>query len=339
MTLRRVTAVKDRLATVLDRVTATAERHATPTQALTALLLVVALTGATLTVIAARSDGQSLPQWAATESRPDPPAPAPAPAREPPRPIGIAPDRSPPPALRPMPAGDFVGWALLDQRDGTITGSENRTATSTTASMIKAWIAADYLRRTAEAGDQPSPARLDQLTQVIRDSNNEYAEEIFRELGAHESIERLLQICGLTDSYAIPYRWSNTELSPRDTVRMGACIVDGRAAGPEWTDWLLDEMRAVRGVGDFGIRKALPADQQPTIAIKNGWVVRDSQEAWHVNCLAIGDGWVMGVMTRYPANLGYEHGAEICQSLATDHLPADLGVVQPDSSETDLDNS
>lgn len=333
MTLRRVTAVKDRLATVLDRATATAERYATPAQALAALLLVVALTGATLTVVAARSDGRSLSQWAAAEPQPDPPAPAPAPAREPPRPIGIPPDRSPPPALRPMPAGEFTGWALLDQREGSVTGSENWTETSTTASMIKVWIAADYLRRTAEAGDQPSQTRLDQLTQVIRDSNNEHAETIFRELGAHESIERLFQTCGLTDSHAIPYRWSNTELSPRDTVRMGACIADGRAAGPEWTDWLLDEMRAVRGVGDFGIRKALPAGQQPTIAIKNGWVVRDNQDAWHVNCLAVGDGWVMGVMTRYPANLGYEHGAEICRSLATDHLPADLGVDRPDSSD------
>jgi hypothetical protein len=339
VTLRRVTAARDRLSTALDRVTAVAERSATPAQALIALLLVVAVTGATLTVTAARPDGPSLSQWAAAETRPDPPAPAPAPAREPPRPGGIAPDRSPPPGLRPMPAGDFIGWALLDRREGWITGSENWTETSTTASMIKAWLAADYLRRTAEAGDQPSPARLDQLTQVIRDSDNEYAEAIFRELGAHESIERLFRTCGLTDSHAIPYRWSNTELSPRDTVRMGACIADGRAAGPEWTDWLLDEMRAVRGVGDFGIREALPAEQQPTIAIKNGWVVRDNQGAWHVNCLAIGDDWVMGVMTRYPANLGYEHGAEICRSLATDHLPVDLGVIQPDSSEAELNNS
>lgn len=338
MTLRRMAAVKDRLAATLDRATATAERSATPAQALVALLLVVAVTGTMLTATAARSDGPSLSQWAAAESRSDPPAPEPAPGREPPRPIGVPPDRSPPPALRPMPAGEFTGWALLDQREGWLAGSENWSETSTTASMIKIWLAADYLRRTAEAGDQPGSARLDQLTQVIRDSNNEYAEAIFRELGAHASIERLINICKLTDSYAIPYRWSNTELSPRDTVRMGACIADGRAAGPEWTDWLLDEMRAVRGIGDFGIRQALPAERQPTVAIKNGWVVRDAQDAWHVNCLAIGDGWVMGVMTRYPADLGYEHGAEICHSLATDHL-ADLGVVQPDSSEAELNNS
>ena len=68
--------------------------------------------------------------------------------------------------------------------------------------------------------------------------------------------------------------WSRTRLSARDTARLGACIDDGRAAGPKWTKWLLNEMRLVRGVGDFGIRKAFPAAEQKTIAIKNGWIDR-----------------------------------------------------------------
>ena len=77
---------------------------------------------------------------------------------------------------------------------------------------------------------------------------------------------------------------------------MGDCIADGRAAGPKWTKWLLDEMRLVRGVGDFGIRKAFPAAVQKKIAIKNGWVDRTSEQEMHINCLAIGDTWTMGVM-------------------------------------------
>ena len=49
---------------------------------------------------------------------------------------------------------------MLDRRTGKIIGSENMDETNTTASMIKAWIAADYLRRAAEAGQTPSDARL-----------------------------------------------------------------------------------------------------------------------------------------------------------------------------------
>lgn len=290
-------------------------------------LVAVAVVAATAGLgFAARPPEQPADRWTAERGDPGQPTAGPRedpPARpyQPPHPLGIVPEVSPPPPPpAPDPSGEFAGWAVLDLTSGAITGSENLAQTSTTASMIKAWIVADYLRLTAAAGQQPEPDRRQQLSEIIRDSHNEYTTEVFHEIGAHASIERLIDRCGLTDSSAVPNRWSNTRLSPRDTARMGACLADGRAAGPEWTDWVLDEMRAVRGIGDFGIRHAFPADQRASIAIKNGWVPRDAQHEWHVNCLAIGDGWAMGVMTRYPTELGYEHGAEICRSLAAEHL-------------------
>lgn len=217
---------------------------------------------------------------------------------------------------------------MLDRVTGAITGSDTLAATSTTASMIKVWLVADYLRLATEAGQEPTEEKLHQFTLIIRDSNNEYTQTLFQEDlgGGTASIDRLIQICGLTDSYPVPDYWSNTQLSARDTARMGACIADGRAAGPEWTEWLLNEMRLVRGIGDFGIRHAFPSGQQSVIAIKNGWVIRTEEGAWHVNCLAIGPTWTMGVLTRYPADLGYDQmghliGGEICQILAARHLP------------------
>ena len=80
-------------------------------------------------------------------------------------------------------------------------------------------------------------------------------------------------------------------------------------------------MRKVRDVGDFGIRKAFPADQQAQVAIKNGWLLRDEDNNWHTNCLAIGDTWVLAVLQRYPSqdnwNADFAHTAEICQNVAT----------------------
>jgi hypothetical protein len=236
-----------------------------------------------------------------------------------------SPSPSPSPSLPPLairPAsitlnveGDF-SWAMIDRRTGKISGSKNQATTSTTASMIKAWIAADYLRRAAEKGQTPSDLRMEQLRIMIRDSDNAAAQTLWGQVGGIASTKRLVKMCKLTDSK--PHsNWSNTALSSRDTARMGACIADGRAAGKKWTNWLLDEMRAVRGVGDFGIRQAFSADVAATIAIKNGWVTRDALGEWHVNCLAIGDKWALGVMTHYPANLGYEYGAKICKDVAT----------------------
>ena len=210
----------------------------------------------------------------------------------------------------------FWSWALLDTNTGKINGSKNLTGTSTTASMIKAWIAADYLRLTSAAGKTPSQARLAELTKMIRDSDNAIAETIFQEIGTSTSIGRLISLCKLTDSKAYQTFWSNTTVSARDTARMAACIGNGRAAGPKWTNWLLNEMRLVRGVGDFGIRDAFPPAMAKGTAIKNGWLLRDTDGNWHISCLAIGVGWTLGVLVRYPGSLGFTHGTEICRSVA-----------------------
>lgn len=214
-------------------------------------------------------------------------------------------------------AQGWWAWSVLDTRTGESYGSANMGETSTTASLIKSWIGADFLRRSADAGRTPTDAQLRQVRIMIRDSDNDAAESLYNTVGRTASIKRLISTCTLTDSsVADGGGWSRTELSPRDITRLGACVADGRAAGPTWTRWLLDEMRAVRGSGDFGIRKAFPAGVQKTIAIKNGWVERSVEQEVHVNCLAIGDGWTMGVTTRYPINLGYTYGATICQQVA-----------------------
>ncbi|MFE9955958.1 hypothetical protein [Micromonospora sp. NPDC005299] len=236
------------------------------------------------------------------------------------------PEPSPSPSLTPLPfeAQDldnlnikgWYAWSVLDKRTGEIIGSKNMNETSTTASMIKSWIVADYLRRAADAGQTPSDAKLDDATQIIRDSDNTRAEQFYNGVGRSASIKRLIQMCDLTDSkVASDGGWSRTELSPRDTARLGRCIDDGRAAGPKWTKWLLNEMRLVRGAGDFGIRKAFPAKVQKTIAIKNGWIDRTKEQEMHINCLAIGDTWTMGVMVRYPINMGYDYGMKNCEKI------------------------
>ncbi|WP_027660627.1 serine hydrolase [Salinispora fenicalii] len=243
------------------------------------------------------------------------------------------PTPSPSPTLEPLPfaANDLTGldidgwyaWSVLDRRTGEIIGSENMAETSTTASMIKSWLVADYLRRTVEAGRTPTETELADATKIIRDSDNTRTQEFYNNLGRSVSIERLLSLCELTDSnVAEDGGWSRTELSPRDTARLGECIADGRAAGPEWTDWLLEEMRLVRGAGDFGIRKVFPSAVSETIAIKNGWVDRTREQENHVNCLAIGDTWTMGVMLRYPVAQGYQYGMDNCQKV-TEALLAD----------------
>jgi hypothetical protein len=218
-----------------------------------------------------------------------------------------------PALLHPAPvtvnATGFWSWTVLDRRTGAIAGSANANTTQRTASMIKAWLAADYLRRNTS----PSKSNLAQLTSMIRDSDNAAASYFWGLDGKSASITRLVQMCGLTDSKAY-IDWASTLVSARDAASMGACIGDGRAAGPKWTDWLLNEMRNVERDQKFGITPALPAAEQAGAAVKNGWIAR-SDGKWHINCLAIGTDWVLSVLTVYPTSKGESYGHDICSSV------------------------
>ncbi|MER7003053.1 hypothetical protein ABT297_08400 [Dactylosporangium sp. NPDC000555] len=220
----------------------------------------------------------------------------------------------PPALLHPAPvtvdATGFWSWTLLDRRTGATVGSANANTAQRTASMIKAWLASDYLSRNPN----PSQSNLSQLSLMIRSSDNAAASHFWGLNGKSASISRLVQICGLTDSKAY-IDWASTLISARDAARMGACIGDGRAAGPEWTDWVLNEMRNVAKDQKFGIAPALPAAEQASTAVKNGWIAR-SDDKWYVNCLAIGTDWVLSVLTVYPSSKGQGYGAGICESVA-----------------------
>ncbi|MDG4807304.1 hypothetical protein O7634_11145 [Micromonospora sp. WMMD1120] len=260
-----------------------------------------------------------------------------------------APTPPPPPTLAAGPVsvnyqGEFLSWALLDRQTGKVSGSPNMTATSSTESMIKAWIVSDYLR---QLGDREPPPTLKQAASLaIIDSNDGAANKVHAAAGGSYKpstssvpdpvIQRAIKICGLTDTKRgniKPYTgyWSFTRMSPRDAARLGDCIADGKAAGPKWTKWVLDQMSKVRGStaakdqrpssggGRWGIIDGLPKSitAQGPVSIKNGWTPINYDGNWHVNCLAVNGKWSLAVMLRYPQKLGLNYGAKVCASVAS----------------------
>jgi len=229
-------------------------------------------------------------------------------AQPPPPPpvVGTPPD---PGAVTAPGYVSFFGWALLDRRTGKLTGSTNReTVSNTTESIIKVWIAADYLRHQSA----PSSAAQDELYQMIINSDDNIAHKYFELNGADASITELITVCDLhgTKRPSLPDHWSYTTMSPADAARLGQCIATGTAAGPTWTPWLLKAMRGVRGGvadqqahtggGRWGIIDALPASIATDTAIKNGWTPQVYDHNWHINCLAIHPDWVLAIELRYP---------------------------------------
>jgi hypothetical protein len=194
--------------------------------------------------------------------------------------------------------------------------------------MIKIWLVSDYLRRTAEKRSKPSAERLKQASVAIRDSNDNAAQSLYAAGGRNSVVKRMIKICKLTDTKIYSGWWSRTRISARDAVRLGACVADGRAAGPQWTKWVLAEMRSVRGTtakrdqklksggGRWGIIDGLPPEIiEQGVGIKNGWTAIGSDGTWHVNCLAVGNDWVLAVLMRYPVRRGLEYGAGVCKQV------------------------
>jgi ribosomal protein L20A (L18A) len=238
------------------------------------------------------------------------------------------------PAEQPAPSPEplvsvevegFFAWAMRDRVRGEVLQSTNARETSSTESMIKAWIVADYLRRTRN----PSRQDLRDASRAIRESHNGATERLYQIGGRDRVVRRMIDICELRDtSIPDPGWWSRTEMSAVDAVRLGECIGNGTAAGPEWTDWLLEEMRQVRGStaledqranfegGRWGIIDGLPEPFAEQVSIKNGWTRIGRDNSWHISCLGITEQWVLAVMMRYPARYSLDYGAERCAEVA-----------------------
>ncbi len=209
------------------------------------------------------------------------------------------------------PSGSWLQWAYIDAK-GEISGSPAAEREQTTIeSVVKAWIAADYLTRNPN----PNSSRQDQIRRTVRDSSDKDAQSLYVALGADESIERMIASCGLLHTKVVSGWWSKTATTAGDIARLSRCIGSGKAAGPKWTPWLLEELKQIRGQGAFGITQGLTVSAAPEVGYKNGWTVREKE--WAVNCMAVADAWSLAITQRYPKEMTLAHGARNCAQVAT----------------------
>src|SRR2546430_222751 len=277
--------------------------------------------GAHSRAVAAFTDIQPSPSAAVAQvaTQPAPPAPT---LRAPAQPA----------AIKGPGSASFFGWAFMDRKTGTLTGSANSAAgTNSTESMVKAFIAPDFLRQQTAAGRDVPAATLNELTLMIIDSNDDMAEKYYEQDGANAVIQRMISMCGLTHTTIFSFWRARTQMSPQDAVKYGNCVANGTAAGPKWTEWILDTMRPGRGGGADpvsvtkhggrgGIIDGLPPGLAAQTSLKNGWTA--NKTGWPVNCLAIQRDWVLNVMVRIGS---LQSAANTCRSIAQQL------VVNPDS--------
>jgi len=161
---------------------------------------------------------------------------------------------------------------------------------------------------------------------MIRWSDNNAAEVIWRWLGADASIAKMIRTCRLKDTRVHHDWWSLTQISSRDLAELGSCVVPGpgRFLSPAVGAPLIALMRSVDPSNAFGIQQAEPAGPGVRIAVKNGWTEHGGSGVWNVNCLGMwGPGlrWVLAVTLRYPVERGLGYGAATCRRVTTALYP------------------
>lgn len=108
---------------------------------------------------------------------------------------------------------DRIAWALFDLHTRKLRTSAEPSQSYTAESIIKVWIAADDLRRLTERGIRPHADEITALSAMIRDSDDHFAEVIYQRNGEDTVIERLISICGLTETTVRPGWRSLTQMS------------------------------------------------------------------------------------------------------------------------------
>jgi hypothetical protein len=173
-----------------------------------------------------------------------------------------------------VPAGTTAAWVVFDRKAGAtgkIVASRNAHRRFRSASVVKIWIALDYLERrtTVPAAD----ARL--LREMLRSSDDGAATRLWTRYGRGAIVTRVARKLRLSDSGPPPAShpgfWGYASLSAYDVVRTYRYLLD--TAEPRVRQTIIGHLRQATPCGNdgfdqhFGIPRAVPRPW----AVKQGW--------------------------------------------------------------------
>lgn len=125
---------------------------------------------------------------------------------------------------------EWASFTLADRRAGRLVGDTRTDEVTNSESVVKAWLAADLLATATAQQRRLTGWERELMVGMIRVSDDDAAEVIWRQLGADASIRKMIRVCRLTDTRVYPGRWSLTQISSRDMARLGACLTPDRAS-------------------------------------------------------------------------------------------------------------
>jgi hypothetical protein len=171
-----------------------------------------------------------------------------------------------------------VGFEVFDRQAGIMVTNQNAGQRFASMSVVKLLIALDAMASHNWA--TPDDATQQELGQMLADSDDEIADELWAGGGGPAIVTRMVSLLGLTGTQppGDPGEWGDTLITPQDIVTVYRYIT-GQLSTPE-RNLVLDALgRAPQIAADgfdqyFGIPDGMP---HITWAIKQGWGTSGSQ--------------------------------------------------------------
>lgn len=198
-------------------------------------------------------------------------------------------------ALRPVLPGDgdtrlAVAVLDLDSADQEI-ASYGRDSTFETASISKVGILATLLLQAEDEGRELTDAERRNAEAMIRTSDNEAANVLWRAIGKAEGLEAANERLGLSSTQGGPgIRWGLTQTTATDQVKLLRAVFArdpvAYAHSPEGLNqesraYIRDLMGSITEEQDWGVSAA--GSPGSRWALKNGWLQRSATGLWVIN--------------------------------------------------------
>jgi hypothetical protein len=171
-----------------------------------------------------------------------------------------------------IPEGMETSFLLIDRRAGVPTVSADEHRRYRSASLVKLFIALDYLESHRPEVDIPDEDRA-LLVPMLRSSDDDAASALWVRGEEQEIVHRMIGRIGLNDT-APPEdanMWGYTAISAADIARTYQYILDG--THPKFRDFLLHHLRrwTKRGSDGFDQSFGVPSGMSRPGAVKQGW--------------------------------------------------------------------
>ncbi|GAB2846354.1 hypothetical protein GCM10022221_52110 [Actinocorallia aurea] len=180
----------------------------------------------------------------------------------------------PPAAVaRPKPApGVSAYWVLYDRRTGKTLSKSGAHKTLRSASVVKLFIALDYLGRRKGKVEAAHAARF---AKMLRSSDDDSATFFWNLGGKGAIVTRMRKKIGLADSApppaAQPGYWGYTAISAADIAASYRFLLD--KAAPKVRDTVMGHLRESTKCGTDGFDQSwgIPSATKRAHAVKQGW--------------------------------------------------------------------